>query len=394
MVFIILTIIAITVGALPDNPLQIKYLALLVAGFIAIAKIYQERYFPVAVVAAFMLINILKPEGMNAISLIQYGYIACFLGLAYFARRIPHSLIQKTICWVAILQALYGIMQVWYDPLFSVLPAYITANPPNAYRIFGTFGNRQYWLMFLAASVPLFFHKAFSSRFKFLGIGTLTVAYLCYLSLARTITFVEVIAIMILCWYLARQNIVFFIPVIATLAVFTLVSIWGHYRDTPLVTHLARSLQMRVKTATMTKEIMDYDRKSYFLGYGLGTFGIVMPAYESQKLAPERITDDKEFLTHAHNEYLQAWFELGLPGVILLLVCFFYIALRAYGSWDYTGWWFSLLFIGLFSWVHFPLHLPQMAIFFLRGKDKRKQDGYCGFYSGCPDNYNKLGRSK
>lgn len=389
----ILAIIAIALGALPNDPLNFKYLVLLVAGFIAIAKIYQERYFPVAVVAVFMLINILKPEGMDAISLIQYGYIACFLGLAYFCQRIPHRTIQKTICWVAICQALYGIMQVWYDPLFSILPAYITASPSNAYRIFGTFGNRQYWLMFLAASVPLFFHKDFSGRFKVFGLIVLSVAYLCYLFLARTITFVEVAALIVLCWYVVRQNIIFFIPVMATLAAFVLVSIQGKYQETPIIKSFTNSIQMRLKTAALTHELMSLDRKSYLIGYGLGTFGIVMPEYEKQ--TQDRVTDDKELLAHAHNEYLQSWFELGLPGVILLLISFFYILWRADEANKYASWWFSLLFIGLFSWVHFPLHLPQMVVFFLRGKhdsEGTKPGGYCGFYSGCPDNLNKLRR--
>jgi len=85
----------------------------------------------------------------------------------------------------------------------------------------------------------------------------------------------------------------------------------------------------RVLASTTTEIIKD----SFPLGTGLGTFSTVYRRYED----PSRVT--RQFANHAHNDYLEAVMELGVAGLLLILVFLFWWGRRAYHAWtrDFEG---------------------------------------------------------
>lgn len=57
-----------------------------------------------------------------------------------------------------------------------------------------------------------------------------------------------------------------------------------------------------------------------FNGVGLGNFGVVEPSYATQRLNLERVQFVVQFHQRTHNSYLEVAAELGIAGVVLLLV--------------------------------------------------------------------------
>jgi len=85
----------------------------------------------------------------------------------------------------------------------------------------------------------------------------------------------------------------------------------------------------RVLTSTTVEIIKD----SSPLGTGLGTFSTVYRRYED----PNRVT--RQYANHAHNDYVEAVLELGVPGLLLILAFLFWWGRRAYQAWtrDFEG---------------------------------------------------------
>jgi len=136
---------------------------------------------------------------------------------------------------------------------------------------------------------------------------------------------------------------------------------------------------------------MSLIKKQPITGYGLGFYEPIMSLYDkqwehTQARGPNKWGKDT-ILTYAHNEYLQAWFELGLLGLVGSVGLFCYVGWQALFGTVNMPYWYSVFIVGLFAWVHFPLHLPFMAVFFLRGTEQplpvKKKKGK-GLYYGCP----------
>jgi O-antigen ligase len=75
--------------------------------------------------------------------------------------------------------------------------------------------------------------------------------------------------------------------------------------------------------ATTGKAMADY----LPLGSGLGSFVKVYRLYES----PSSVTN--EYVIHAHNDYAELALELGVPGIILLLLFLAWFAAQAFSIW-------------------------------------------------------------
>jgi O-antigen ligase len=101
------------------------------------------------------------------------------------------------------------------------------------------------------------------------------------------------------------------------------------------------------------------------LGSGLGTFADVFPRYQPERLAG--------FFDHAHNDYAEAFLELGVAGVVaiaLLAVAYGIrwreLALRSSRSLWYlqaaAG--FAMLAMAMHSAFDFNFHIPANAIYF------------------------------
>ncbi|HET6261227.1 MAG TPA: O-antigen ligase family protein, partial [Chloroflexia bacterium] len=65
-----------------------------------------------------------------------------------------------------------------------------------------------------------------------------------------------------------------------------------------------------------------------FTGMGMGTFSHVMPVlYPAPSFAPERD------IGHAHNQFLQAGLDLGLPGLIAFMSTWMVAAVLCWATW-------------------------------------------------------------
>lgn len=89
------------------------------------------------------------------------------------------------------------------------------------------------------------------------------------------------------------------------------------------------------------------------LGHGIGSFYSMYLAY-STGLTPQGFWVD---LSHAHNDALEMFFELGLPGLILASI-FIVLVLRYCGRAERYG----LACLGMVGMVGFPLHQPVTQV--------------------------------
>ena len=102
------------------------------------------------------------------------------------------------------------------------------------------------------------------------------------------------------------------------------------------------------------------------LGTGLGTFASVYPLYEKNGFEMR--------LTHAHNDYLEAFSEVGLLGGVLLVAGIIFLMVRIFIVWRTRrsteikglalGGFISLVVILCHSLTDFNLHIPANALLF------------------------------
>jgi O-antigen ligase len=113
--------------------------------------------------------------------------------------------------------------------------------------------------------------------------------------------------------------------------------------------------------------VMDVIRDFPVFGTGLGTFASAYPAYEKRG-GPEML------LTHAHNDYLEYFSELGIVGTVLLLGVVLFLAVRAFLVWKERrdpeakglalGGIVSLAGMGIHTVTDFNLHVPANLVLF------------------------------
>ncbi|MFZ0738935.1 MAG: O-antigen ligase family protein [Candidatus Acidiferrales bacterium] len=102
-------------------------------------------------------------------------------------------------------------------------------------------------------------------------------------------------------------------------------------------------------------------------GTGLGTLVVAFPRYETDY--------DGKLVDHAHNDYLEAFAELGLPGAIFGLAFLWILASQGFAALEPEQSHFSTAYhaaalvacFGLLihSFVDFNLHIPSNALIFL-----------------------------
>jgi hypothetical protein len=153
-------VLILLIGLMADrDPLFWKEFSLTLGGAICLAIVLWHKRGPYKALAALAIIaayHMAKPEGMQFWSTGTIFYIGCFLGLAYFCRQyVLDTHIKWAICLCGIGQAGYALLQIFYDPLFTLMEGY-----GPEFRIIGTLGNKQYLLMFLFAAMPVYFSQA------------------------------------------------------------------------------------------------------------------------------------------------------------------------------------------------------------------------------------------
>jgi len=393
LTFVVILTIALSIDPFTTDCLNYKTLSLLTFGGVGAVVLFWKQYPLFSVLALVALYHYVSPAGMFPPSLIVLAYGVLFTALFYFCKNhLQDNWIKMAICVAAIFQAGYGLMQIFYDPIFTMIDESLVS-----WRIFGTFGNSQYWAMFLVAAIPLFFVNSSVRYFRAIGLPIVLGALLANIVVRHEIGFSEMVGVIAGLIWVAHLGIRrhFFLPfVVTSLLAGILVSVMLSF-SSAIRSNVVMAFNNRLY---ITKETMSLIKKQPITGYGLGFYEPIMSLYDkqwehTQARGPNKWGKDT-ILTYAHNEYLQAWFELGLLGLVGSVGLFCYVGWQALFGTVNMPYWYSVFIVGLFAWVHFPLHLPFMAVFLLRGKDERKLAGACGFYSGCPDNYNKLGRSK
>ena len=104
----------------------------------------------------------------------------------------------------------------------------------------------------------------------------------------------------------------------------------------------------------------------FFFGTGLGTFSSVYPVYE--------MTDTPGFVSHAHNDYLEFFSELGIIGFSLLLICLGYLFYQISKTWAgryhpevkgiALGGIVALTALFIHALTDFNFHIPANAVLF------------------------------
>lgn len=105
---------------------------------------------------------------------------------------------------------------------------------------------------------------------------------------------------------------------------------------------------------------------SFPVGTGLGTFQEVYRTFEDPNLT------SREYVNHAHNDYLEVVLELGLPGLLLMLAFLAWWAMRSWAVWrsDFAGANLAragsviILIVLLHSVVDYPLRTSAIAAVF------------------------------
>ncbi len=96
----------------------------------------------------------------------------------------------------------------------------------------------------------------------------------------------------------------------------------------------------------------------WILGSGMGSFENVYPAYEG------RILIQREYINHAHNDYMEIALETGVAGILLMVA---FAALIVHGSRRTTmatAFAVSILAIAAHSTVDYPLRTMAIAVLF------------------------------
>jgi O-antigen ligase len=125
----------------------------------------------------------------------------------------------------------------------------------------------------------------------------------------------------------------------------------------------SESAQERIKIWHTTLSLVNQD---YFLGKGAGNWPLLFPSGGLPDIA--RIREESFIFFHVHNEYLKAYFELGILGVLLFILPFAQL-LTTYSKQVYrlTDWFSPLILASLIAYMivmffDFPNSRPEHMV--------------------------------
>jgi hypothetical protein len=293
--------------------------------------------------------------------------------------------------WVGIVCAVYGILQVngldpiqsyqsWADIRPVVFLGQHTLYGPFAVACFTVALFRKHWLRSAILVVPV---VLVDSSFTFLSLAVV-LAIWAYVNLAKRYFF-----------------LLFASGLIAAVMILALPKemLGDKFNDKGRFLLWGQALKL-----TETRP---------FFGYGFGSFRVIYPVFQSKELRVANGIDDeklsaeaKKFIARSeairmesglfyspHNEYIQAYFEMGLVGVFILLGLFLSFLISFYASPKTTETWilfaifwsFAANSIGNFTphlvpqgllllWVYVSMttrNPPAILFWYVRSKAKR-----------------------
>ena len=337
--------------------------------------------------------------------------LACLLGM----RQLSTAHATRVMLLLAILagaEAVLGLLQV--GPSGGGI-LYFGNEEPGQYVAIGTFVNRNHLAALLAMSLPVIVSLVVVSRHSVRGVhGRTTIAPPSEIMAKRTLLFALAVMILICLFFtrsragiatgtlglacsafvLARARVA---RAEASRARFVGYVVLGiALLSIGIALALGTRPLLRVLEAGQLQASADFRWAIYaatlrgataFLpfGSGLSTYAEVFPRFQ--------IADVGGFIDYAHNDYLQAWMELGLAAPVIVLLLFaawcsrLSALLRAHADRSFTllqlGAGLAMVPMMLHSMFDFALHMPGNAMWFASlagmmfhpGADERSQAG-------------------
>ena len=229
-----------------------------------------------------------------------------FLTIASSTFRVKE--IFKIISWVGFIMALYGLGQYFGLDQFYILKPISILGKTEAGNIAGNLGQPTVLASFLAMCLPIHF------CLKRYGFGAITFIVIC-LCQAKMAIFASVAGVAVYYIYRSDNRIYWFKTAFCSILVLICAYMaYSHYKPNKLLVENGRygmwkDVLLDIKDGRVIPNGKDYS----LTGYGLGSFKFFNPKLHDGNW-------DK-----AHNEYLQVFYELGLIGIILLLLAIFSI---------------------------------------------------------------------
>ena len=293
---------------------------------------------------------------------------------------------------VGSLFGIYGILQ--YNDIDFVL----WAKNVGRMKVFGLFGNVNYFAEYLIVPLPIAVSLFFVSRNKMkkllllIGIlamgGSLILTFTrgSYLGFGASLIFMFLLFIYSSGKTFIKENkkilIVVFLSIIISVSLFVIPNplnkpdtLISKIKDRISVTQLTQgtSIKRRIAiwkfTALMIKD-------HPLLGSGIGTYKYNTLRYQAKFFdqGENRSLYPSGFADKAHNEYLQLWAELGIIGLLIfiwLIICYFNYGIKILKKIkDYhkqgivIGLMGSVLAVLVDALFGFPLHLPATIVLF------------------------------
>ncbi|MFH1352611.1 MAG: O-antigen ligase family protein [bacterium] len=261
----------------------------------------------VALFFGYVLIRYLTFSDKNVARMEMEKNFLCFglfFGISQNILKQQVKKILKIFAISAILVAIYGLWQNFGTPVWVF-------NVPHISPPYATFGNQNFFAAYLVIALPMafLFLKEKNGYLKFIGFaGVLIFALGLYYAGSRGGILAAFAGVMV--FLLAKYGkrikylkiILVLVLLCALAAGYLKRSFW--LRDTHRKLIWQDTIRMALKNP---------------FGVGPGAFASSFPDYASDKL--KKVYPQNKFIVNfAHNEYLEIFSELGLPGLFLFLM--------------------------------------------------------------------------
>ena len=254
------------------------------------------------------------------------------------------------ISWVGFIMALYGLGQFFGLDQFYTLKPKEVISITEAPNVAGNLGQPTILASFLAMCIPI----QLCLRKHWFGFITFLVICLCQ---AKMAIFASIAGVLVYYIYRSDNRIYWFKVAFCTfLAIVCGYMGYSHFKPNKLLVNNGRyGIWKEILIDIKDGRVLPIEKDYSLTGYGLGSFKFFNPKLHEGNW-------DK-----AHNEYLQVFYELGLIGIILLILAIFSIYDSSYFVFMNThyGAVGALTVTILCAVYYFQWHLPAHSLYSL-----------------------------
>ena len=261
----------------------------------------------------------------------SFQFVAIFIAIyGIFIIKNPSFDTWLTLLrWMALVEIIrVCVQQFGWDPF------YIPISGPMPEIPAGSQGNQGWSGAMLAMCAPAFFDRRYA-------YGLIPLAGALYILKSTTPVIALVLSIIFYCYFMFNKKYVLAVTAAGLLAVL----LYGGYDH-------ASGARFG---AWMHAISLCLDREAWLLGFGLGSWPTLFPATYDQTV----------IWTHAHNEFIQLWFELGALGILCVLLYTRFLIISIINNYAnrvliLAG--SGIISIILCSMGNFPMHLSGTAV--------------------------------